>query len=69
MEAAGEGDDGAFGGGVIEEVGTADVCVYGGVVDDGVAALHVFEGVLGEVEVGVDVCVERQEPLVSASSC
>ena len=70
MEAAGEGDDGAFGGGVVEEVGTADVCVYGGVVDDGVAALHVLDGVLGEVEVGVDVCVERQEPLVSVGcSC
>ena len=60
VESAGEGDDGAFGGGVVEEVGTADVCVYGGAVDDGVAALHVLEGVLGEIEVGVDVGVERQ---------
>ena len=69
MEAAGEGDDGAFGGGVVEEVGTADVGVYGGAVDDGVAALHMLEGVLGEVEVGVDVCVEGQQPLVSVGSC
>ena len=65
MEPAGEGDDGAFGGGVVEQVRAADVGVYGAVVDDGVAALHVREGVLGEVEVGVDVGVEGQEPLVS----
>lgn len=65
VQAAGEGDDGAFGGGVVEEVGAADVGVDGGAVDDGVAAVHVREGVLGEVEVGVDVGVEGFEPLVS----
>ena len=65
METAGEGDDGAFGGGVVEEVGAADVGVYGGAVYDCVAGFHVGEGVFGEVEVGVDVCVEGFEPLVS----
>ena len=64
-ETASEGDDGAFGGGVVEEVGPADVGVYGGVVDDGAAAGHVWQGVFGEVEVGVDVGVEGGEPLVS----
>jgi len=64
-EAAGEGDDGAFAAGVVEQVGAADVGVYRGVVDDGVAGFHVFEGVFGHVEVGVDVCVEGFEPLVS----
>lgn len=47
VQAAGEGDDGAFGGGVVEEVRAADVGVDGGAVDDGVAAVHVREGVLG----------------------
>ena len=64
-EAAGESDIGAFGGGVVEEGGAADVGVYGGVVDDGVAGFHMFEGVLGHVKVGVDVCVEGFDPLVS----
>ena len=65
MQAAREGDDGAFAGGVVEEIGAADVRVHGGVVDDCVAGFHVCEGVFGEVEVGVDVCVEGFEPLVS----
>ena len=65
MQTAGEGDDSAFGGGVVEEVGAADVGVYGGAVYDCVAGFHVREGVFGEVEVGVDVCVEGFEPLVS----
>ena len=65
VQTAGEGDDGAFGGGVVEEVGAADVGVYGGAVYDCVAGFHVREGVFGEVEVGVDVCVEGFEPLVS----
>lgn len=33
-ETAGEGDDGAFAGGVVEEVGTADVGVDGGAIND-----------------------------------
>ena len=65
VEAAGEGNDGAFGGGVVEEVRAADVCVDGGVVDDCVAALHVLEGVFGEVVVRVDVGVEGLVPLLS----
>ncbi len=63
VEAAGEGDDGALAGGVVEQVGAADVGVYGGAVDDCVAGFHVGESVFGEVEVGVDVCVEGFEPL------
>ena len=65
VQAAGEGDDGAFAGGVVEEVGAADVRVYRGVVDDCVAGFHVCEGVFGHVEIGVDVCVEGFEPLFS----
>lgn len=65
METASEGDDGAFGGGVVEEVRTSDVGVYGGAVYDCVAGFHVGEGVFGEVEVGVDVCIEGFEPLIS----
>ena len=58
VQSAREGHDGSFGGGIVEQVGAAYVCVDGGAVDDGVAALHVLEGVLGDVEVGVDVGVE-----------
>ena len=68
MQSAGEGDDGPFGGGVVEQVGAAYVCVDRGTVADGVAALHVLESVLGEVEVGVDVGVKRLQPLVSVDS-
>lgn len=66
VQAAGEGHDGAFGAGVVEQVGPADVRVDGGAVADGVAALHVLEGVFGDVEEGVDVRVEGLEPLLSA---
>ena len=59
MQAAREGYNGTFGGCVVEQIGAADVGVYGSAVDDCVAALHVFEAVFGEVEVGVDVDVER----------
>jgi len=65
VQAASEADDGAFGAGVVEKVGAPDVGVYGGAVYDCVAGFHVGEGVFGEVEVGVDVCVEGFEPLVS----
>ena len=65
-QAAGEGHNGAFGGGVVEQVRAADVGVHGGAVDDGVAGLHVLEGVLAGVEEGVDVGVEGAEPLVLA---
>ena len=65
VETAGEGDYGAFAGGVVEEVGAADVGVYGGVIYDCGAGFHVWEGVFGEVEVGVDVGVEGREPLLS----
>lgn len=64
-KAAGEGDDGAFAGGVVEEVGAADVGVDGGAVDDGVTGFHVLESIFGDVEHGVDVGVEGSQPLVS----
>ena len=69
VQAAREGYDGAFGGGVVEQIGAADVGVYGGAVDDCVAALHVFEAVFREVEVGVDVDVECSQPLLSVVGC
>lgn len=59
-----EGHDGALGGCVVEKIGTADVGVDGGVVDDCVALLHVGKAVLGEVEVWVDVDVEGVLPLL-----
>lgn len=68
VQSTGEGHNGAFRGGVVEQVRAAYVCVDRGTVADGVAALHVLEGVLGEVEVGVDVGVERFQPLVSVDS-
>ncbi len=56
-------DDCALGGGIVEEIGPADVGVYRGVVDDGVAALHVWDDEFGEVKVRVDVSVEGLVPL------
>jgi hypothetical protein len=49
-EAVCESCDGALRGSVVEQVGPADVGVDAGVVDDGVAFGHVWEGVFGEVE-------------------
>ena len=64
-EAAGEGDDGAFAGGVVEEIRAADVGVDRGAVDDRVAGFHVLQGVFADVEHGVHVRVEGADPLVS----
>ena len=69
VQPAGEGHDGAFAGGVVEQVGAADVGVDRGAVADCVAALHVLEGVFGEVEEGVDVRVEGLEPLLPVGPC
>ena len=66
-ETAGEGDDGALGGGVVEQVGAADVGVNGGAVDDCVAGFQVLEGVFADEEHGVDVCVEGFDPLISVA--
>ena len=64
-EAAGEGNHGALGGSIVEEVGAADVGVDGGAVDDGVAGFHVLESVFADEENGMDVDVEGMEPLFS----
>lgn len=62
-ETAGEGYDGSLCGSVVEEIGTADVGVYGGVVDY-YSAAGVFEegweGGLGEVEEGYIIIVNRE---------
>lgn len=63
-----EGHDGAFSRGIVEQIRAPYVCVDRSAVADSVAALHVLEGVLGEVEVGVDVGVERFQPLLSTGS-
>ena len=68
MQTTSEGNDGTFARRVIEKVGTADVSIHGGVVDNDIAALHVLEGILGHVEVWMDVCVEGLEPLLSVGS-
>lgn len=63
-ETSGEGHNGAFCRGVVEEIRSADVGVDGSVVDDGGAGLHVGESILGDVEEGVDVDVEGVYPLL-----
>jgi hypothetical protein len=66
-EPARESHDGAFGCGVVEQVGPACVRVYGRAGDDGVAAGQVRQGVFGEEEEGVDIRGEGVEPLLSIS--
>lgn len=68
-QATGEGDDGTFGGCVVEQIGAPNVRVDGGVVDDCGAFFHVWERVFAEVEEWVDVGVEGFEPLVSEGVC
>lgn len=63
-QSAGESDDGSLGGGVIEEIWATDVVVDRGAGDDGVAAGHVWDEVLGEEEEWVDVDVEGVDPLL-----
>lgn len=66
-QSAGEGDDGAFGGGIVEQAWRTHVGVLGGVVDDAVASTQMRQRVLGKMEDGVDVGVEGAEPLLSVS--
>jgi len=63
-EAAGEGDDGALSGGIVEQVRATNVGIYTGVIDDGAAGLHVRNRSFAEMEEGVDVGVEGPEPLL-----
>lgn len=63
-QAAGESYDGAFRARVVEEIGAADIRVDGGVIDDGVAGLHVRDAEFREVVEGVDVRVEGLVPLL-----
>lgn len=60
-----EGDDGALGTGVVEQVWPADIGVDAGIVDDGGPALHVWEEIFGKIEHGVDVHVEGVVPLLT----
>jgi hypothetical protein len=62
-ETTSERDDSALCGCVVEEIWTADIGVYGGVVDDRGAFLHVREGIFREIEEGVDVGIESLFPL------
>jgi hypothetical protein len=62
-----EGDDGALGGCVVKEIRSSNVRVDACIVDDCAARLHVWERVFGEVEDGMDVCVEGLNPLLSIS--
>lgn len=68
MQSACEGHYGAFAGGIIQQIRASDISVDRGAVADGVAALHVLESILGEVEVGVDIGIEGLQPLLSTSS-
>ena len=45
-----------------KKIGTTDVGVDGGVVDDAVARVHVRQSVLGHVEERVNVRVESEYP-------
>jgi len=65
VQPAGEGYDCSLAGRVVEQVGTPNVGVYRGAINNCVARFHVRKGVFGEVEVGVDVRIEGFEPLVS----
>jgi hypothetical protein len=67
-QASCEGYYGAFGRSVIEKVRAADVGVDGSVIDDGVTALHMGNGILAEVEERMDVGVEGVHPLVPGKS-
>ena len=65
-QASGEGDDSTLCRGVVEKIWSADVCINGGVVDDGVSLLHVLESIFGQVEERVNVSLESELPLISA---
>lgn len=62
-ETVGESCDGALGAGVVEQVGTANIGVDAGIIDDRVALGHVWEGVLGEVEEGWKLSVSESRSI------
>ena len=62
-ETSSEGYDSSLSGGVIKKIWAANVCVYGGIVDDSTSPRHMWNGVLGEEEVGMNVGVKGVEPL------
>ena len=62
-QSPGEGHNGALRARVVEKVRAADVRVYRGAGDDGVAAGHVREGVFGQEEERMDIRIEGLNPL------
>jgi hypothetical protein len=62
-QSPGEGDDGALGARVVEQVRAANVGVHGGAGNDGIATGHVREGIFREVKERVDIYVESLDPL------
>ena len=62
-QASGKRNYSALGRCVIEKIRTADIGIDRGIVDDGIAGFQVGKSVLGEVEVWMDISVERLEPL------
>lgn len=60
-----EGDDGALGRGVLEQVRAANEGVNGSHVDDAAARRHVLECCLASVEIVVDVQLESILPLLA----
>jgi hypothetical protein len=66
-QSASNGDDGALGACIVEEIWVPNVWVYRGAGGDGVAAGHVQQSVFGKEEEGRDLCVESLDPLPSDS--
>lgn len=64
-ERACEGNDGALGGGVVEQVRPADVRVYAGAGYDCGTWVEVRQGVFRKEEEGMDIGCERVEPLIA----
>lgn len=67
-ESPGKGDNGALGRGVVQKIGTANVVVHGGAIDDGGASFHMLQAVLGEIEKWMNVGAKGVFPLFPAQS-
>ena len=67
-EGAREGNDSPFARRIVEAARDANIRVDGGAVDDDAVRCQVFQDLLREIEIRVDVGLERGRPLLAGSN-
>ena len=64
VQTTSKSNDAAFARSIVEKVRAANVAINGGIVDDGIATLHVLKRIFSQEEIGMHVRIKSLDPLV-----